>query len=262
MTFAEEFTPEEELDFDEGGGNYPTAFGITFTPQVSGIALAVLGVVGSGYVLLNFVMPAYNNYQTLKADEAQKLSQIEQQKSGALDVKQIEAERKLRESQALRGQVLSLFSSETSLKTLLFDVNQLVEKHQAKLVSFQPEGSPTVVSDASLGAGVTNRLKRQRFTLTVEGNFEKTQSLLRDLERLQPLLLINELNSKLVEEKFTIKIVDVQREGGEVVAQGQATAQGQDKVETSFTLDAILPLSPQEAADLTSKSETEPANKP
>ncbi|MEM8780487.1 MAG: pilus assembly protein [Cyanobacteria bacterium P01_G01_bin.49] len=254
-TFSEEFIPEEEQDFEEDETNYPTAFGITFTPQVSGISLAVLGVLSSAYILLNLVMPAYDNYNTLKADEAAKQSQIEQQKSGKLDTKMIESEQKLRESKALRAQVLSLFSSEQSLKTLLLDVDKLVEKHQAKLLSFQPDGSLTVINDASLGEGVNNRLKRQRFTLTIEGGFGQTQSLLRDLERLQPLLLVQKLNSKLVEEQFTIEIVDVQQEGGEVIAQGQATTQGQDKVETSFILDAILPLSPEEVADLAPKPE-------
>ena len=68
--------------------------------------------------------------------------------------------------------------------------------------------------------------------------------------------MITGLNSKLVEEKFTIDIVEVKDEGGQTVATGQAQTQGQVVLETSFTLDAILPLSPEELSKLTSQEET------
>lgn len=259
MTFSEEFTSTQtDVDFDDVGGNYPTAFGITFTPQVSGICLGLLGLVGSVYVALTFVKPAYDNYTQLRATEAEKLAQVAQQESGELSKKMLDAEEKLRESEAVRNQVLSLFSSEESLKTLLFDINQLVQKHQAELVSFQPNGTITVVNDGSLGEGVNGRLKRQQFNLTVKGDFGSTQSLLRDLERLQPLLVIQELRSNLAEEQFIIDIVDVKQQGGETVVTGQTTSKGNDSLETSFSLDAILPLSPEEVAELTTEEEEQP----
>ncbi|ACB50930.1 unknown [Crocosphaera subtropica ATCC 51142] len=257
MTFSEEFTSTQtEVDFDDLGSSYPTAFGITFTPQVTGICLGVLGLVGSIYVALTFVKPAYDNYTQLKATETEKLGQVQQQESGELSRKMLDAEQKLRESETLRNQVLSLFSSQESLKTLLFDINQLVQKHQAELVSFKPNGTITVVNDGSLGEGVNGRLKRQQFDLTIRGDFSSTQSLLRDLERLQPLLVIRGLQSNLVEEQFVIDIVNVKQQGGQTVATGQAKAKGQDSLETSFTLDAILPLSPEEVAELTPEGET------
>ncbi len=255
MTFSEEFTSTQtDVDFEELGSSYPTAFGITFTPQITGACLGVLGLVGSIYVGLTFVKPAYDNYTQLKATEAEKQGQVAQQESGELTQQMFEAEQKLRESESLRNDVLSLFSSEESLKTILFDINQLVQEHRAKLVSFKPKGNITVVKDSSLGEGVNNRLKRQQFQLTIRGDFGSTQSVLRDLERLQPLLVITGLNSKLVEEKFTIDIVEVKDEGGQTVATGQA--QTQASLETSFTLDAILPLSPEELSKLTSEEET------
>ncbi|MDJ0598351.1 MAG: pilus assembly protein [Crocosphaera sp.] len=257
MTFSEELnSTETDADFDDLGSSYPTAFGITFTPQVTGICLGVLGLLGSIYVGLNFVKPAYDNYTQLKATEAEKLGQVEQQESGELTQKMFDAEQKLRESESLRSQVLSLFSSEDSLKTLLFDINQLVEKHQVELVSFRPNGTITVVTDGSLGAGVNGRLKRQQFDLTVKGDFGATQSLLRDLERLQPLLVIKGLKSNLVEDQFVIDIVEIQQQGGQTVATGQAKSQGKDALETSFSLDAILPLSPEEVAQLNPEGET------
>lgn len=259
MTFSEEFnSTETDVDFDDLGSSYPTAFGITFTPQITGACLGVLGLFGSIYVALTLVKPAYDNYTQLKITEAEKVSQVQQQESGELSQKMLEAEQKLRQSESLRNQVLSLFSSEESLKTLLFDINQLIEEHQAELVSFKPNGTITVVTDGSLGAGVNGRLKRQQFDLVVKGDFESTQSLLRDLERLQPLLVIKGLKSNLVEEKFVIDIVEVQQEGGQTVATGQAKSQGKDALETSFSIDAILPLSPDEVARLTPEGETPP----
>ncbi len=256
MTFSEEFnSTETDVDFEEAGSSYPSAFGITFTPQISGICLGVLGLVGSIYVGFSFVKPAYDNYTELKATEAEKQGQVAQQESGELSQKLLEAEQKLRESEALRSDVLSLFSSEESLRTILFDINQLVQKHQAGLVSFRPNGGITVVTDSSLGQGANNRLKRQKFDLTIRGDFGSTQSILRDLERLQPLLVITGLNSKLVEEQFTVEIVEIKQEGGQSVATGQATSQGNNALETSFTLDAILPLSPEELAKFNSDGE-------
>ena len=53
MTFSEEFnSTETDTDFEELGSSYPTAFGITFTPQIIGACLGVLGLVGSCRVAL------------------------------------------------------------------------------------------------------------------------------------------------------------------------------------------------------------------
>jgi hypothetical protein len=64
MTFTEEFENQELAELDQ----YPTAFGITFTPRNSGIAAGVLGLLGSFYLLFNWVMPAYNTLQQLQND--------------------------------------------------------------------------------------------------------------------------------------------------------------------------------------------------
>jgi hypothetical protein len=234
----------------EGEAEYPVAFGITFTPQVSGIALALLGLVGAGYVLVTFFMPALTEYNALKADEVDKQDQINRQKSGEIDQKMLQAETDLKQSEALRNQVLSLFSSEASLKTLLLDINTFVDARQVELLSFKPTGTPTVVNDGSLGETVNNRLKRQSFQLEVEGTFEKTHELLQDLERLQPLLIIKQLNSQRLEETFEVKLINNQTSNGGTSVQGQVVPQGMNKVKTTFTLDAILPLTPEEVAEL------------
>ncbi|GBF79107.1 pilus assembly protein [Aphanothece sacrum] len=268
MTFSEELTSQEEQDFEGEGGGYPTAFGITFTPQITAIALALLGLAGSIYVFTSFVQPALESYNTLKTDEAEKQSQVDQRKSGKLEQKMVDAETKLRDSEALRSQVLALFSNESTLATLLLDIDRFVKGNNGQLNSFKPDGTITIVSDGSLGPSVNNRLKRQRFQLEIEANFPETQAILTDLERLQPLLLVQSLKTQLVEEKFKIKLLNVKQTGEEIQAQGQAVPQGKDTVKTTFALDAILPLSPEELVKLTAPSpsaspgETPPAEAP
>jgi hypothetical protein len=249
MTFVEEFNqPDDDLLLEEE--NYPVAFGITFTPKVQGIALALLGLVGAGYVLMNFVAPAYESYQKLKTEEAEKLDQVKQQESGALGQKLIAAEAQLHQSEALRSQVLGLFSSNDSLKTLLFDVGSLVKARGATLLSFAPSGDLAVVSDGSLGESVNNKLKRQSFALEVSGTYDQIQTLMIDLERLQPLLIVKGLNTSPLEAATAVNVVGMKVENGRVVSQGQVMPKANEKLKAGFSLDAILPLTPEEIAQL------------
>lgn len=239
MTYREEFVPEEEQGLEEG--NYPTAFGITFTPQVSGIGLALVGLVGAIYILMNFAMPAWDNYSKLKEDETNKQQQVEQQTSGKLDKKLQDAQVKLQQAEALKAQVLAFFSNEKTLETLLLDLNRFFQARKVKLISFQPQGDITIISDSSLGQAVNNKLKRQSFNLEMEGSFVQTQALLRDLERLQPLLVLKNLNSQTTgNQKVTL-----------INRPNQASALipgGEEKLKTTLTLDVILPLTPVEVA--------------
>ena len=56
MTFADDFASEELLEED-----YPSAFGITFTPKITGIAIAVAGITLAIYGFMKYVRPARNN---------------------------------------------------------------------------------------------------------------------------------------------------------------------------------------------------------
>ena len=134
MTFTEEFSTQAE-EFDSGA-SYPTAFGITFTPQITGIALGVLGLVGAFYVLSTFFLPAWDEFQKLKADETTKQEQVNQQKSGQLDRKLIDAESRLKQSETRKAQVLALFADPNSLKTLLLDIHKFFVARNVKLESF------------------------------------------------------------------------------------------------------------------------------
>lgn len=244
MTYTEDYTTTTVLDteFDENA-NYPTAFGITFTPQVSGIALAVLGVVGAVYVLLNFFLPAWDEYQKLKTDEATKQQEVDLQKAGKLEQKIAEAELKLKQSEDRRQQVLALFASAGDLQTILLDVSKLFQSRNVRLTSFTPQGDPVTIGDESLGPGSQNKLKRQTFQVAFKGAFGNTHNLIRDLERLQPLILMRDLKTDLIKADFPIVVV---RRDNQV----QVKAEPNDTLSTSMLMDVLLPLSPEELAAL------------
>jgi type IV pilus assembly protein PilO len=241
MTFTEEFEDRELEEFDE----YPIAFGITFTPRNSGIAAAVLGLLGSFYLLFNWVMPAYNTWQQLQNDAAGKQQQVDQQKSGLGSAEFQKIESQLQQKQAIKQQILSLFAKEKDLSTILLDISNIFKSRNVKLISFQPQGlEPVVVSDGSLGSAVNNKLKRQTLNVKIEGNYANTQEVIRDLERLQPLILLNSLNTQMEKEGSAVKVVSTGNNKATIVPQGDKP------VTTTFLLDVIIPLNAEELAKL------------
>jgi Tfp pilus assembly protein PilO len=241
MTFTEEFEDRELEEFDE----YPIAFGITFTPRNSGIAAAVLGLLGSFYLLFNWVMPAYNTLQQLQNDAAGKQQQVDQQKSGLGAAEFPKIESQLQQKEATKQQILALFAQEKNLSTILLDISNIFKSRNVKLISFQPQGlEPVVVSDGSLGSAVNNKLKRQTLNVKIEGNYANTQEVIRDLERLQPLILLNSLNTQMEKEGSAVKVVSTGNNKATIVPQGDKP------VTTTFILNVIIPLSAEELAKL------------
>jgi len=101
-----------------------------------------------------------------------------------------------------------------------------------------------VVSDSSLGSAVNNKLKRQTFNVKIEGNYANTQEVIRDLERLQPLILLNSLNTQMEKEGSAVKVVSTGNNKATIVPQGD------QPVTTTFLLNVIIPLSAEELAKL------------
>ncbi len=228
MTFADDFATEEKsLE-----GDYPSAFGITFTPKVSGIAIAVAGITLAGYGLINFVNPAQKTYDEAATKKQELQVQLSQIKTGDLQLKLAQIEVDLAETRALKTEVMAMFTNEQDLDTLLLDLNGFIDSNQGALIDYLPEGTSTIIEDASLGEGVRGKLRRQGISLTIQGTFLETKEILQDLERLQPLLMVQTISST-VEEKPTAILTS----GSEVVPQTEA------ELKTQIKLDAILPLS-------------------
>lgn len=271
-----DFIPDSEF---ESTPNYPTAFGITFTPTISGIMLGLLGLLGGGALIYYMVMPAYDTNQTLSRSVEEKTQQLQQQ--GAIRKQIQDAKDQLEKAKQKRDQVYSLFANEKTLNTLLFDLNQLIERNnagllaarntklnacpayvrqifstpggaqefqdkfgplvsEARLKRFKPdEKGAAVINDSSLGAPINNKLKRQTIDIEIRGNFNQTQSIFRTIERLQPLLLVRNLDVKVVDNKVAEGLYEIQPDG---TIRYLTNCQPDNQIAATFQMDALLPL--------------------
>lgn len=232
MTFAEDLLDEEKgLD-----GDYPTAFGITFTPMVIGISLGILGIVGAGYIHMNMTKDAKTKYQETKTQLDQKQAKLAQMKQPGFDAKVAGLKSDLADQKALKSRVIAMFTNQDDLETILIDLNNFISLNQGELIKFNPESRVSVINDSSLGENVKGKLKRKGFTLDVKGTYSQTQSILQDIERLQPLLMIRSYSSKVSEKPTAI----LTNNSTELIPQDSAI------LTTNLKLDAILPLSQSE----------------
>jgi len=134
MTYAdEEFMTAEG---QEETPNYPTAFGITFTPTIGGIIIGVIGLGLAAYLAVTQVQPAWQKYQELENTVQDKESQVQQQKEIQKKIKETEA--KLAQAKLQNKQVLNLFASEKALDTLVLQLNTFVKSRNGSLISFEP----------------------------------------------------------------------------------------------------------------------------
>ncbi len=229
MTFAEEFVPienEEELGEDSG---YPEAFGITFTPMVGGIAIGVLGILVAAYLGFTQLGAAWSSLSETKENIKTTEREIETKKKELENAPELDLQ--LQDAQRRKQRVIALLSSEQSLDTLLLDLNRFSESRQAQLTSYKPDNGIQTVEDSSLGTALNGKMKRQSIDVEFEGTFDQTQSLIRNIERLQSsLLLVKDFQSEVFEEQVLI------------LEQNTIVPSGQPRLKTKFRLDAILPI--------------------
>jgi type IV pilus assembly protein PilO len=226
---------------------YPSVFGITFSPLITGLCIAAVGIGISGYVFVSQLQPQLTKNQELESKLAQTQDQIQQRKDNAQKI--AAADKSLDRANAQKSIVIGLFASDKKLDTLLLDLNKLVNIRQGELQKFTPDApvagsggsGAAVVSDGSLGAALNNKIKRKGMSIEVKGNFEQVQSILRTIERLDQLLIVKDFRADV--DKATQKIV--------VDAQGKLVPQPQATIKTSFKIQALIPLSPAEQAAAT-----------
>ena len=217
---------------------YPSIFGITFSPTVSGLCLAVVGIGISGYLYISSLQPQLTKNQELETKLSQTQNQIEQRKDNAKKIAIAEKTLDLANSQ--KQVVIGLFASDKKLDTLLLDLNKLVNIRQGELQKFTPDlpvlgtgsSGAAVVADGSLGAALNHKIKRKGVQVEVKGNFEQVQSILRTIERLDQLLIVKDFRADV--DKETQKIV--------VDAQGKLIPQPEATIKTSFKIQALIPL--------------------
>lgn len=239
-----------DSEFDELP-EYPTAFGITFTPQIIGICLGVVGFLAAGYIIMTFFMPVWTTYQTSRGERKERLDQVNAQEFSTLLGKIENLKGEIAKVEDDQKQLYSLFADEQTVNTLLLDINQFFREKEAKILSFQPQvWDAEIIGDGSLGETVNNKLKRQVISINMEGSFFQTQSILRDIEKLQPLLLLKDFNSEISEKPALI------------LDENQLKSQGEPILKTNFTLELILPLTEQELVELKKAEEAAAAAEP
>jgi type IV pilus assembly protein PilO len=138
---------------------------------------------------------------------------------------------------------LSLFASEKSVDTLLLDVNERVQSvnagitdpdKRATLSKFDVDAAASgTVTDGSLGVEVDNRLERRVYQVEIKGSYPQTQSIIRNIERLQPLLVISNFKTDLDSSTQEV-LFDNQ---GRLVA-----GQPEPRITTGFQLAALVPI--------------------
>ena len=241
MTASGDFIP---LDGNSNAPSYPKLFGLTITPVVGGVVIALLGALGAYLLWSNLLQPELTKNQQLKADIADKQQQLQAQQETQKRI--AEAKVKLQNAKQLQADVLGLFATEQSVDTLLLDVNERVNSVNAGVQD--PERRATLskfalnnelsgtIADGSLGIAVNNRLKRYVYNVEMKGTFPQTASVIRNIERLQPLLIISNLKSGL---DGTQKIV-LDNQGRLIPANQPDT-----RITTSFRMDALVPVKDQ-----------------
>ncbi len=277
-----DFMPSD-LD-DDLGPEYPVVFGITFTPVITGV-LVGLGLIALAGALWFYLGQAeLEKNQQLSAQVAEKQRKLDQQ---ATILKNIaEAKTRLATTKKQREEVMKLFATPATLNTLLLDLNRQVDSRnvgllQAKtnklagcpvwvrnggqkfddelaskgfavvaksqLEKFEPDDKKTgVIADGSYGSLVDNKLKRQTVNVEFAGNFNQTQQILRSIERLQPLLVLKNMDMKVGKDGNSASLRLFELRGDTV--QFLTNCQMEPVITSKFQLEALLPLSPEEAA--------------
>lgn len=256
MTFSDELPEEEQLE--EEGGGYPEAFGITFTPFVSGIVFGVAGLIAAIYLWFQLVQPAREEYNDLVNQKEQLENQIDNQPNVSNQINELEQD--INQVRSQQEQVLALLSSRDSLDLLLFDLEQAIERtaeqigpvevagenSEFKLESFNPQmANPQVVEDGSFGSAVDGKIQRKTYSLEVTGTYTQTQQLLRNLEQLQPLLLVNDFSTQVVEEP----------QGRFSFEENRFLAISTPQLQSTFQLEAILPVDPEVLREMEEETE-------
>ncbi|BAY52453.1 hypothetical protein NIES2134_124770 [Thermostichus vulcanus NIES-2134] len=221
MTLTGDFgTPPIE----ESAPNYPTVFGITLTPIVSGVLIALVGLGAAAYLGSLLVLPKLEEAAKLQEEISQQENDLSQREVLLKQLNDVIAglERAKQENRDVR----SLFATQAALDTLLLDINRLIVTSGAQLITFEPDSAGSgIVQDGSLGPELNAKLKRQVTNITVQGPFPSILQIMQKIDQQQNFLVINNLTMEAIADK-------------------------PGNVTTTFKLIAYVPLTPEEIAAL------------
>jgi type IV pilus assembly protein PilO len=259
MTATDDFAPIDGAEEFEEGPSYPSAFGLELTPKVQGGAIAIAGLVGAVVLFMQLVSPVAETRSTLRTTVSDKEAQLEAQRNSLQNQEAIQAE--LDNVIQQRVGIYSLLGSPESLDTLLLDINQQIKAsnaglnqllsgrlqssvqtlrllgvtdpvvrafYTAELQQFNPGGASGIVQDGTYGETLNGKLERQVVNVTFTSLFDQGQSILRNIERLEPLVVISGFN-----QTWSID------SGG---IPGEALNRVVRPISTSFRLEVLVPV--------------------
>lgn len=250
MAALGDFVPPEDADFIDEPMN-PVVFGVELSPTIIGVLLALVGIAGAAYLFIKVAQPVAEANSALRSDIATKEGQLVSQAQQLEDVAKLEAE--LERAMQRRRNVYSLFANEETMDTLLLDINQRIETTnaslngvraqilergidpillEAQLEQFSP-GEKIVVEDGTLGDGINGKLRRETYEINFSGDYAQTQNILRNLERLEPLLMVS--NFRINGNQEVLETV--------IGSTGEVVVDPKSKLETTFQIDALIPTS-------------------
>lgn len=200
--------------------SYPTVFGITFTPIVTGILIAVGGLLVAAYLGSILVAPKLEEAAAIQLELSQQEDDLRQREETLKQLNAVIAE--LDQAKVNNREVRTLFADQKALDTLLIDLNQIMVASQARLNKYEPQ-APTVVTDSSLGAELNNKIKQQVTNVIMEGSFEQTIQVMQSIDNQQNFLVVRGLTVEGVSGKPGL-------------------------VKSTFKMIAYVPLTPEELA--------------
>ncbi|MBD2577579.1 hypothetical protein [Oscillatoria sp. FACHB-1406] len=238
MTFADDFALEGGL---AEAPEYPTIFGVSISPTVGGVLLALAGLAGGAAIGWYMVKPAWENLQAKETELENVQSQIERLRSAQQEISRLVAEQQQLEVQ--KQEILSLFAAQDKEDTYLYDFARQIEARRGVLVKFIPaaaeQGKPAdseIVQDGSWGDAANGLLQTRKYDVAMEGTFDQTQSIIRSIEALQLLSAVKNFSSQVKEEQ--VLLYDP--------AKTAFIPLDKPKLATTFTLETLVPRSAKE----------------
>lgn len=230
---------------------------LVITPQIQGIAIAMVGVVLAGVVGWKLILPAMTQTQELEAKISELNNNIEGQKKRKAKLQEVT--NLMEKAKQEKESVMALFGQSDFLDTLLFDVNRIVvQKHDGTIEKFNPaktsssgwilgqtEGAaggqaaaqPAAqpgAADAAAAAGpkLSEAIEGVTIEVEMQGRWEQQQAALQDLERLPAMVLMDQF------------VLEVDRSNQKLLSPrpNQYIPQGEPQLKTKFNLLAVVPL--------------------
>jgi type IV pilus assembly protein PilO len=206
-----------------------------------GLLAGVVGIGGAAVIYFTQVQPTSLQVAQLQSEVEAINNEIRQKEAALRDRDKVEAELKQAEEQ--RAKLETIFGNQQDLQVALLMIDQQIRDSGANLRSFKPGAVATAGQVDEQTPGTEQKkptqakapaeqtmglLKKVTYDVEFQGTYPQTIAVLRNIERLRLLLNIT---------KFSMSAPTSRSEDGET-----------PRLTTKFTLEAFVPLTPEELA--------------